>query len=506
MFIFLIILSITSVYNLSSARDSSIKSNSINAKNSSDQGLEKKERKVSRFKTIRKEKPPVIIYHAPYNGKHTFDLAKNMPKNFVIMDDLNWFGIPSYDLLEGLVPAPGPDQYYGLWRVGSAISEWSIDLPLIYPITPYGEHFPAVCSNFKGSKKRYIASNYRPISGIYSSSGSGLESYKKRKLDLNMIRRNDDPKARVTTLMLDVGHLKGTEKYGLSPGQLNFKSGEDIRYRGLLNTLKAADELGLQNSVSIQYMSTGLFLFYPEYPSNEERKVQAAEDLVDYVNILKQHQSALRINNKLVLFFHITNFDTFTLKDWSDVLHSTREKTNHDFYTVFYSKSGERFEYADALHPFISYVEYTMTSGMFDFDHAMNWKLLAHKKLFEKVVNYDGRVVIGAISPGFDDWTKQWGDGVDRQIPRSKEVISGQIRAFKELRNQGKEVGGFMLSTWNDYTEGHQWEPDSEDQGQLLGYLSEKIGSYNKEIIDPLETQRLRQAWINHGIKRTCPN
>ncbi|CAF2753127.1 unnamed protein product [Rotaria sp. Silwood2] len=86
---------------------------------------------------------------------HTYDLASQMPSRFVCMFSVSWFGIGPSD-----PQGKGPDPYTNHWDIGKQGSCVSASQP-------------DQCGT---DGQRNISSYYRPLAGIYSSSGLDNES------------------------------------------------------------------------------------------------------------------------------------------------------------------------------------------------------------------------------------------------------------------------------------------------------------------------------------------
>jgi len=47
-----------------------------------------------------------------------------------------------------------------------------------------------------------------------------------------------------------------------------------------------------------------------------------------------------------------------------------------------------------------------------------------HAQLYQNVGSYSGRVVFGGATPGFDDYTEDWGECIPREVVRTPSYYS----------------------------------------------------------------------------------
>ena len=47
-----------------------------------------------------------------------------------------------------------------------------------------------------------------------------------------------------------------------------------------------------------------------------------------------------------------------------------------------------------------------------------------HAQLYQNVGSYSGRVVFGGATPGFDDYTEDWGECIPREVVRTRSYYS----------------------------------------------------------------------------------
>jgi hypothetical protein len=59
--------------------------------------------------------------------------------------------------------------------------------------------------------------------------------------------------------------------------------------------------------------------------------------------------------------------------------------------------------------------------------------------------------------------------------------------------------------TWDDWTEGSQFEPSIEEGAAKLVHLSELTAAYHGESFDQSDT-RMQDRWTSYGQPRNCTN
>ena len=423
---------------------------------------------------------------------HVFDLDTTLTGVPVIMFSESWLGIPNFDVIGG-VTTPGPDGDYNLWQVpaAKAVGGWSDLDPVTYPPTPYADHFPAVCV----AGTRSIASNLRPLEGIYSSSGADAESRTRMTKALNILRDGSTVNGRVDVWMCN------------ALGYSDAISGDssDTKKAAFENMLTIADESGRENCVTcmvgIQYIYGGGTV------EGTDLAEAFRQELTAVVNRLKVRKSAYRVNGRLLVVVGADG-DSYTSIGGADavngVLNQVRKATGEDFYVLTTLKNTDAFNFADAISPWVDIQNYQTQTGS-NHVKAREWAKDKHQPFFDVVGNYPGRVVFGNVLPGFDDWTKQWGDGVDRQIPRDVDTIEGQFTGLETLRSAGDVVAGIMLATFDDWNEGTVWEPTVSEGVTILEKMTTEIADYKSETIVPADTTAWSSTWDAANLVRLCP-
>src|SRR5205823_760211 len=90
-----------------------------------------------------------------------------------------------------------------------------------------------------------------------------------------------------------------------------------------------------------------------------------------------------------------------------------------DFYAIGVSSDSTYFNSYDALAPWLQTTSFNATAnGVYSdsYTHAQ----YRHEDLVHAVASYPGRLVYGGVTPGFDDWTRNWsGPCQERTMPSS---------------------------------------------------------------------------------------
>ncbi len=155
------------------------------------------------------------------------------------------------------------------------------------------------------------------------------------------------------------------------------------------------------------------------------------------------------------------------------------------------------------MNPWVSGTDYDAATGATERLKAEDWTRLRLDQILTEAATYSGRIVVGSLFPGFEDWAKGFGQGLDRDVPRSEDLVQGQIDRFLT-----DGITAVQCGTWNDYPEGSQWEPtlqlpdDSED-AQELRWLTEGLARLYSESVVTAETTALKQSWLDY-VGQTC--
>jgi len=440
--------------------------------------------------------PTNIINSTAQDGavSHSFDLESHMPPHLAIMFSMSWFGIPSDD-----PQGAGPDPSYGNWY-------W-LGPKCVQPVAN-----PKICNEdlTPGSMQRAIASKRRPLAGIYSASARDWEGIARVKLMLANLRRPCDDGAKLDAWSVQIDSLRFTSRY--PKNRMSITS--DIAYRALLGFLNQGDANGLKSVVMPGQDATWYFHFGNDFgmgkcdnsPNNPMSNCLDAlqSDLTDMVNIADTFSSAYRINGKLVILYYL-DAQYASPAQFATIFNNVRSKTGKDFYTIATTEHPAYFEAFDAIAPWINLGQWSDTKGSSVYNHALAWVAQEHQNLLDQVVHYPGRVVFGSASPGFDDYTMDWGDCKSRELPsppnkpRDPSVLNAEFAFFK-----AKGIKGIVCQTWDDWTEGTAIEPDVVGGPTVLVQLRQQLGILYGEPSDPSGDARLAHRWLTYGQARNC--
>jgi hypothetical protein len=432
---------------------------------------------------------------------HNFDFASNLPPHLAVMFSMSWFGIPAND-----PQGPGPDPGYGNARWGGGC---------------VATNDPAQCANCvlegtsdaclqTGADQRSMASRRRMMAGIYSASAQDTEGKRRVDLMLSNVRRPCDDGAKIDAWSAQLDGTRDTSLHSGNPTCVTC----DIAYRATLGFLSEADSAGMTNVVIPGDDATWYFHFGTDVglgacDGSSGNPVQncidaLTQDATDMVQMALAHPSALRVNGNPVLNFYV---DPGYLDDsqWSSIFQSARNATGQDFYAIATLQNPtvtNLFNAFDALAPWVQ-LDWNNYSGTNVRSHAQAWAAGEHDPLFNAVASYPGRAAFGGIAPGFDDYTEDWGACTERQLPpgdaRDPALLQGE---FDYLIT--KSAKGMILETWDDWTEGSEFEPDVEGGSTVLVALRDNLGTLFGEPADPAGDTRLADRWSSYGQARNC--
>ncbi len=423
-----------------------------------------------------------------FDGTHHFDLADHMPGSLAMMYSMSWFGIPSTD-----PDGAGSDPSWGNWRWGGGC-------------VPTND--PGACETVAGaSPQRDVASKRYPLAGIYSASGRDEESRRRTDLMLSVLRRPCDPGALVDAWAVQLDTVRFTSRH-LDEGDPNYSTSGDTAYRALLTFYDRADAAGM-NGVVVAADDTSWYWHFGDrfgLATQADRLAALTDDIVDMVAVAAGHRSALRLNGKLLFYFWLSGVGStpyVTVDEWRAVLLDARTRSGVDFYAVGASMNAAFFGEFDALAPWIQLSIWQSTSGATLRDHALAWTERRHAPLISALPTYPGRVVWAGITPGFDDYTRNWGACADRAVPRDPALLDGQFDWLDARRADGDAIGGMILETWDDWTEGSELEPDVLDGTAKLEQLRGRLAGAFGTTLDPTDT-RMEDRWQSYGQARNC--
>jgi hypothetical protein len=417
---------------------------------------------------------------------HTTDLAQTIPDHLAIMFTMSWFGIPK----SGDPLGAGPDGGWGNYRIPGQCS---------------GAGAPQSCV----SGQRDIASRYRPLAGIYSSSGRDAESQNRIRLTLANARRPcaGDVGARIDAFAIQLDGTHFSSLHSQSPSQ-----GEELPLQSLKHFLGEADAAGLANVVvpaddTTWYFNNGHWLGL-DCKANRAQCVQyLQQDVVDMVTLSVRSPAAYKINGKPVVYFYVAG--QLSPQEWAQIFASVRNTSidgaKRDFYALASHQGGHGSPYFaafDGISPWIDLAAWDATNGRTVRAHGAAYAASTHAELYANVPA--GHVVLGGIAPGFDDFTNGWSQCSSRQLPRPGEahprdpgVLDGTIDFLKT-----KHAKGIVLQTWDDWTEGSFFEPSVSEGTAKLEQLQSRLGDlYGEAAVSPLA---LRSLWYGYGQPRAC--
>jgi MYXO-CTERM domain-containing protein len=432
---------------------------------------------------------------------HVFDLAMRMPAHLAIMFSMSWFGIPHGD-----PQGAGPDPSYGNTQWGGGC---------------VATNDPSTCSDCvlmgtgdtclqTGASQRDMASRRRPLAGIYSASALDTEGLRRVDLMLSNLRRPCDDGAKIDAWAVQ---MNGTHNTSLHPSNPSCTTCE-ITYDATLAFLKEADAARMDDVIVPAEDATFYFHFGTDVglgacddsSGNPKQSCIDAltQDFTDMATMALAHPSALKLGGNPVFYMY---FDPGYLAptDWATLLQNARNAAGTDFYVIASSQNATQtafFEALDGISPWIQ-LDWASTSGSTVRAHAQAWTAAMHDPLYGAIAQYPGRVVLGAATPGFDDYTENWGGCSERQFPpgdaRDPQVLLGEFDYFK-----AKGTTGLVMETWDDWTEGSEFEPDVAGGTSMLVSLRDQLGALYGEAADAPGDQRLADRWTSFGQARNC--
>ncbi|HEX8790120.1 MAG TPA: hypothetical protein VF765_04155 [Polyangiaceae bacterium] len=432
---------------------------------------------------------------------HVFDLAMRMPAHLAIMFSMSWFGIPHGD-----PQGAGPDPSYGNTKWGGGC---------------VATNDPSTCSDCilkgagdtclqTGASQRDMASRRRPLAGIYSASALDTEGLRRVDLMLSNVRRACDDGAKIDAWAVQ---MNGTNNTSLHPNNQSCSTCE-ITYEATLAFLKEADAAHMDGVIVPSEDATFYFHFGTDVglgacddsSGNPKQNCIDAltQDFTDMAAMALAHPSALKLGGKPVFYMY---FDPGYLSptQWESLLDNARNAAGTDFYVIASSQNATQtgfFQALDGISPWVQ-LDWSNTSGSTVRAHAQAWAAGMHDPLYGAVGQYPGRIVIGAATPGFDDYTENWGGCSERQLPpgdpRDPQVLLGEFDYFKS-----KSTSALVMETWDDWTEGSEFEPDVAGGTSMLVSLRQEIGTLEGEAADPAGDKRLTDRWTSFGQARNC--
>ncbi len=425
-----------------------------------------------------------LLASAPAFADHTFDLAARMPPRLSIMFAMSWFGVRTDD-----PQGPGQDPGYGNWLQNFPACGLTND--------------PSQCEDFEDAGlQRWVASRRRPLAGIYSSSGRDAESLRRIDLMLSTLRRPCDRAGGFDAWAIQIDSVRFTSKYPANQQSPTW----DLAYRALVSFYEEADKAGLQNAVVAGDDATVYWHFGSAYglTTQTERLSALQADLADLATMSAAHPSSVKIGGKPLLAMYV-DAGLVSPSELQGVLDGARAASGVDFYALGTTLQSPFFAAFDALTPWVNLGIWANTDPNASLhDRAVAYTQALHAQLVSDVGGYPGRVVLGALAPGFDDYTEDWGACQPREIPRDPAVLAGQADFLASLKQGGFDLRGTYLETWDDWTEGTEFEPDVTEGTSKLIALRQALGTVFGDPPDPAGQAALTARWSGFGQARSC--
>jgi len=247
-------------------------------------------------------------------------------------------------------------------------------------------------------------------------------------------------------------------------------------------------------------MGRGFFIFFSSVGLNCSSNLDPCievltEDITDMAKIANQFgNTSTRINNLPVLLIYVDG--TLSATQWASVLQNARNAANSDFYVIATGVDPAMFSVFDAIAPWTE-ADYGLTNPTYA--QAYSWAQNKHEPFIQGAAKFTGRVAFGSIIPGFDDYTMDWGKCKARVMERNPIYI----QAAADFLQQSKVTTNLAL-TWDDWTEGHHFEPDVNNGTFILVTLKQGLGKIAGESEDPVGDKALNARWVSYGQARNC--
>jgi hypothetical protein len=411
---------------------------------------------------------------------HTYDLSSQIPSRFVCMFSMSWFGLGPTDS-----QGAGPDSYSSHWNVGSQ-----------------GACVSSTQPNICGSDgQRNISSNYRPLAGIYSSSGRNQESLSRIDLMLSTIKKADScdhGHAQLNAWSIQLESIQLSSRYVSNPS-INV----EIPYQAYLHFRQRSISLEFPSGVIVPgYDSTWLYSFSSALGlgrcdnsnSSNLRDVCLNSTIADFFDIISDISSTSNyfINEKPLIYIYTSlGGNLLTSAEWLTIWSTVRQRVTLDFYTICTTTS--LLTVFDAVAPWIDLAAWSLTNSSLPlYNRTIAWLKLVYGPILSSNIS-SGRVIMGGLAPGFDDFTKSWGACQIRTIPRHYDVIQAQLDYFAS-----NSIRQLFIYTWDDWTEGSHFEPDVTNGTQFLLFLRRSITSFYSEIQNTDGDSKLVSRWTTY--------
>jgi hypothetical protein len=417
---------------------------------------------------------------------HTYDLASKIPSRFACMFSMSWYGIGPSD-----PQGAGPDAYSNHWNVGSL-----------------GTCVPAAQPDQCGSDgQRNISSNFRPLAGIYSSSGLDQESLARIDLMLTTLKKADScdyGHAQLNAWSVQLESIQLSSRYKKNPSP-----NVEIPYQAYLHFRQRSQALGFSSGVIIPgYDSSWIYSFSTSLGfgscdnsnSSNPRDACLNSTIADFIDIISNISSTSNylIHGKPLIYVYTSIGGKLpTATEWAHIWTSVRQRVTLDFYTICTTPS--LLNEFDAVAPWIDLVAWSMTNSSLPlYNRTLQWLKLFYGPILSSNIP-SGRVIIGGLAPGFDDFTQSWGACQPRTIPRHYDVIRAQLDFFSL-----HSIRQLFIYTWDDWTEGSQFEPDVRNGTKFLLLLRQSIASFYGEAQNIDGDAKLVSRWSKYPQLRNC--
>src|SRR5579859_1985645 len=341
---------------------------------------------------------------------HVRDFASAMPPHLALMTSVSWFTIPSNDPQsqpDGTTP-PGPAYGNAGWP-GSCGNQ---------------DNDPAGCSTCvvegvgngcktNASPQRSLASRRRPLAGIYSWTGQDAESRARLDLMLSTLRRPCDDGAKIDAWAVI---MSSTTPQASLPVNITIQAMQALLARARSDQITNAIVPGLD---STWYANTGQF-------DHQSAIDSLTGDFAAMAKMVSGDPTALTVAGKPVLYTYLSPFpaapNQFSADEWATILQNARNQAGLDFYVVASTQvpgqtGSDFFRVFDAISPWIQLWNQPPSTTVPARQQAASWAKSNHAGLYAAASTVPDAVVFGMATPGFDDYTENWGQCMERQVP-----------------------------------------------------------------------------------------
>lgn len=283
----------------------------------------------------------------------------------------------------------------------------------------------------------------------------------------------------------------------------------EIPYQAYLHFRQRAEVIQFSSGVIIPgYDSTWLYSFSSylglgrcdNSNSSHPRDACLNSTIADFIDIISNISvtSNYLINSKPLLFIYTSiGGNLLTANEWSYIWSTVRLHVSRDFYALCTTTS--LLQVFDGVAPWIDLVAWSMTDHRLPlYNRTLAWMKLVYDPILSSNIP-SGRLIMGGLVPGFDDFTQSWGACQQRSIPRHPDLIRAQLDYFSS-----HSIRHLFVYTWDDWTEGSHFEPDTTNGTTFLLLLRQSIASFYNEVQDLDGDQRLVSRWTHYPQLRNC--